>query len=213
MDSFGLSTTAEKPQAISQLTFHIALHKLETYLGMTGPLRRYVSHYAQFSESFQQRKTLILRSYAMEGNARSLSRCKAIQSDLPNVVSLPADRFMRIDLKLEKFIGEGKTWPLPSQATITQDKGLDDGESTGVKKNRTDADDDSFGKTRRVRVKREPLDNNTIETLPLTDSGLVLSGELGPHRWRTCYQVTMVEPQVVTIYRPPDHDSKDPLSI
>ena len=50
MDSIGLTTSEEKIRAISILTFLDSLRKLETYLGLTYWLRKYVNMYAGLSK-------------------------------------------------------------------------------------------------------------------------------------------------------------------
>src|SRR5438045_2766069 len=49
VDSLGLSTDAEKLEAISRLQFPEMLKQLEIYLGLTGYLRQYVPFYAAVS--------------------------------------------------------------------------------------------------------------------------------------------------------------------
>jgi hypothetical protein len=46
VDSFSLSTTDKKLAAIGKLQFPKTLKELEAYLGLTGYLRNYISHYA-----------------------------------------------------------------------------------------------------------------------------------------------------------------------
>ena len=70
VNSLGLSTSEEKLKAISELVFPQTLQALETYLGMTGYLRQYVSHYAALSEPLQQLKTLLLKEAPKKGSAR-----------------------------------------------------------------------------------------------------------------------------------------------
>ena len=61
VDSLGLSTDAEKLEAISRLQFPETLKQLEIYLGLTGYLRQYVPFYAAVSGPLQDRKNLLLR--------------------------------------------------------------------------------------------------------------------------------------------------------
>jgi hypothetical protein len=70
VDALGLSTTIEKLEAISKLEFPITLKDLETYIGMTGSLRRYVRNYAALIDPLQKRKTLLLRNGPCKGNPR-----------------------------------------------------------------------------------------------------------------------------------------------
>src|SRR5438477_8984526 len=61
VDSLGLSTDAEKLEAIAKLQFPKTLKQLEIYLGLTGYLRQYVPFYAAVSGPLQDRKNLLLR--------------------------------------------------------------------------------------------------------------------------------------------------------
>ena len=61
VDSLGLSTDAEKLEAISRLQFPEMLKQLEIYLGLTGYLRQYVPFYAAVSGPLQDHKNLLLR--------------------------------------------------------------------------------------------------------------------------------------------------------
>lgn len=53
VDSLGLSTAADKLEAIRSIQFPDKLKDLETYVGMTNYLRNYVSYYAQLVEPLQ----------------------------------------------------------------------------------------------------------------------------------------------------------------
>ena len=70
VDSMGLTTSEEKIRAISMLTFPNSLRKLETYLGLTCWLRKYVSMYAGISKPLQDRKTELLKDAPKSGSAR-----------------------------------------------------------------------------------------------------------------------------------------------
>ena len=70
VDSMGLTTSEEKIRAISMLTFPDSLRKLETYLGLTCWLRKYVRMYAGVSKPLQDRKTELLRDAPKSGSAR-----------------------------------------------------------------------------------------------------------------------------------------------
>lgn len=70
VDSFGLSTPAERLAAISKLIFPLTLSGLETYLGMTGYLREYVAWYAQIARPLQDRKTELLKPSPKGGRGR-----------------------------------------------------------------------------------------------------------------------------------------------
>ena len=51
--SLGLSTLEEKLRAIAKLKFPSNLRQLETYLGLTGWLRNYISYYARIAKLLQ----------------------------------------------------------------------------------------------------------------------------------------------------------------
>lgn len=52
------------------LQFPRTLRQLETYLGMTGALRQYVSNYAKRVEPLQRRKTDLLKGSPLAGRPR-----------------------------------------------------------------------------------------------------------------------------------------------
>lgn len=81
VDSLGLATTEEKLKAIAKLKFPRTLRQLEHYLGLTGWLREYVKGYAKISEPLQLRKTLLLKTAPIAGNAR---RSYASRAELIN---------------------------------------------------------------------------------------------------------------------------------
>src|SRR5436189_4309518 len=70
VDSLGLSTDAEKLEAISRLEFPETLKQLEIYLGLTGYLRQYIPFYAAISGPLQDRKTLLLQKGPTAGSQR-----------------------------------------------------------------------------------------------------------------------------------------------
>ena len=70
VDSFGLSTSEERLEAISRLKFPVTLAALETYLGMTGYLRNYIAWYAQIARPLQDRKTELLKPSPKGGRER-----------------------------------------------------------------------------------------------------------------------------------------------
>ena len=70
VDSLGLSTDAEKLEAIAKLQFPKTLKQLEIYLGLTGYLRQYVPFYAAVSGPLQDRKTLLLQKGPIAGPQR-----------------------------------------------------------------------------------------------------------------------------------------------
>ena len=78
VDSPGLSTAAEKLEAIANLEFPRTLQQLENYLGLTGYLRQYVPFYAAVSGPLQDRKTLLLRRGPSAGRQRKSFSLKAL---------------------------------------------------------------------------------------------------------------------------------------
>ncbi len=72
VDALGLSTPAEKLAAIQQLAFPKTLADLEMYLGLTGYLRQYVSHYTAIAQPLQDRKTYLLST--MRDNTSNKNR-------------------------------------------------------------------------------------------------------------------------------------------
>lgn len=62
VDSLGLSTSAEKIQAIKALKFPRSLRDLEIFLGLTGWLRSSIHWYAQIVKPLQERKTELTRN-------------------------------------------------------------------------------------------------------------------------------------------------------
>ncbi|GAW26152.1 hypothetical protein SAMD00023353_2201730 [Rosellinia necatrix] len=62
VDSFGLSTTKQRLEAIAKLAFPTSLKDLETFLGMAGYLRNNIPRYAQLVEPLERRKTNMLRA-------------------------------------------------------------------------------------------------------------------------------------------------------
>lgn len=77
VDSFGMSTTTERLEAIASLKFPKTLRELETWLGMTGYLRNYIPHYAGKVALLQQRKTNLLKlSPSNKGSQRCNFACR-----------------------------------------------------------------------------------------------------------------------------------------
>jgi hypothetical protein len=66
VDSFGLTISEEKLNAITQLEFPKTICQLEPYLGMTSYLRHYIPYYAQLVKLLQAQKTLLNRSIKRE---------------------------------------------------------------------------------------------------------------------------------------------------
>ena len=83
VDALGLTTTKEKLEAITRLSFPKTLKNLETYLGMTGYLRQYIPYYAQVVRPLQHRKTLLCRSTTTKGGARKRATPR-IEVDTPS---------------------------------------------------------------------------------------------------------------------------------
>ena len=79
VDAFGLTTAADKLEAIAKLDFPYTLKELETYLGLTGWLRGFIPWYAQKADALQTRKTLLLRqSPSTKGSIRKTFSRKTI---------------------------------------------------------------------------------------------------------------------------------------
>lgn len=72
VDAFGLTTEKEKMKALTDLQFSSNLKELETYLGLTGWLRSYISYYVQITAPLQLQKTELLRQ-----SPKAKSACKA----------------------------------------------------------------------------------------------------------------------------------------
>ena len=70
VDALGLATSTEKLSAIAKLRFPQNLRDLETYLGLTGYLRKYIPYYAQIVRPLQLRKTALGRHTMPSGAAR-----------------------------------------------------------------------------------------------------------------------------------------------
>ena len=70
VNSFGLSTSEEKLQAIQRLSFPHTLALLETYLGITSWLRNFIPRYAELARPLQTRKTMLLQKAPKAGQQR-----------------------------------------------------------------------------------------------------------------------------------------------
>ena len=70
VNSLELYTAEDKLKTISQIQFSSILSQLEIYLGLTGWLRNYVSHYAAIIKPLQNRKTKLLASGLKGGSNR-----------------------------------------------------------------------------------------------------------------------------------------------
>ncbi|KAJ9405571.1 hypothetical protein DTO045G8_6601 [Paecilomyces variotii] len=77
VDGLGLSSAEEKLKAIAQLPFPATLKQLETYLGLTGWMRRYCPGYAAIAEPLESRKTLLLRSLPTDSTKTKRQRLTA----------------------------------------------------------------------------------------------------------------------------------------
>ena len=63
-------------KAISLMKFPRTLGELETYLGFTSWLRKYVAYYAQQEQALQERKILLLLHGPKSGPARKMFSTK-----------------------------------------------------------------------------------------------------------------------------------------
>ncbi len=70
VNSFGLATDEEKLKAIASLKFPYTLNALEHYLGFTGWLRQFISHYAFITKPLLDRKTELLAKAPRSGQQR-----------------------------------------------------------------------------------------------------------------------------------------------
>jgi hypothetical protein len=70
VDSFRMSITKEKLEAITKLAFPKTAKELETYLGIAGWLRDKVPFYIYISKPLQDRKTKLFKRAPTKGNPR-----------------------------------------------------------------------------------------------------------------------------------------------
>lgn len=100
VNSLGLSTSKEKLNAISQLTYPRTLGDLEHYLGLTGYLRQYVEYYAQITEPLQTLKTLLFKESPSNGGGKR--RAYASTKQLPEPTKLELTAFQETQNALSK---------------------------------------------------------------------------------------------------------------
>ncbi|TAQ86585.1 hypothetical protein B7494_g5085 [Chlorociboria aeruginascens] len=91
--ALGLSTTAERLEAISRITFPTTLKNLETYLGITGYLRQFVKNYAIISKPLEDRKTALLKAAPAKGRPRQNF---SLKTSLQNPTSAELNSFRTI---------------------------------------------------------------------------------------------------------------------
>jgi hypothetical protein len=89
VDGLGMSTTDEKLKALVDLKFPTTLSQLETYLGMAGYLRNYVSRFAQIVEPLEDRKRSLMKPGPKAGKARK-AFARAAQVAEPTAKELQA---------------------------------------------------------------------------------------------------------------------------
>lgn len=70
VNAVGLSSAESKLDAISKLLFPSTLAQLETFLGMTGYLRKFVPKYAAVTKPLQDLKTQLLKNAPTKGQKR-----------------------------------------------------------------------------------------------------------------------------------------------
>lgn len=76
VDVLGLAIAEDKLKAIAHFKFLKTLAQLETYLGLTGYLRRYIPYSAQLSDPLQRRKTKLGKQLEKSGKARKREAAK-----------------------------------------------------------------------------------------------------------------------------------------
>lgn len=93
VDALGMTTAADKLEAITALEFPKTLKTLETYLGMTEYLRHYIPFYAQIVEPLQNRKTSLNKSL----RARNLSTGGGARKKAVAILSIVAPAPSELD--------------------------------------------------------------------------------------------------------------------
>ena len=78
VDGLGLTTSAEKLEAISSIKFPATLRDLEIYLGLTGYMRNYVPLYSLIARPLQETKTRLLKDAPNHGKERLAFTRKSI---------------------------------------------------------------------------------------------------------------------------------------
>jgi len=113
VDSFGMTTSEEKIEAISNLDFPRNRKDLERYLGLTGWLRNYVPYYAQLAAPLQRRKTLMNRNKAIgtlpvsKAEEESFTALQAMFAEPRFLTHFDPKRRLFVDLDASKQRGFG----------------------------------------------------------------------------------------------------------
>ena len=96
VDGLGMSTSQEKIQAITSLSFPKTLRDLEIFLGLTGWLRSSIPRYAQIANPLQERKTILTKGLGTgaKGPARKRGAVKVVYYD-PTEAELEAFRLLQ----------------------------------------------------------------------------------------------------------------------
>ncbi|POS82631.1 hypothetical protein EPUL_004731, partial [Erysiphe pulchra] len=76
VDALGLSSSEDKLQAISKLTFPCTLKQLEYYLCLTSWLRQYISHYAKRAAALQAQKMKLYQILRTKGISTGPKRAR-----------------------------------------------------------------------------------------------------------------------------------------
>lgn len=91
VDSFGLTTPAEKLKAIRDINFPTTLRSLEHFLGLGSSLRHFVPRYAVIAEPLEDRKTMLLRSHRrlnQDGTAKTGKMSKPARKTWATAINL-----------------------------------------------------------------------------------------------------------------------------
>ena len=101
MNFFDLFINEKKLKTISKLQFSRIFRQLKTYLNLIDWLKKYVSYYVDVSKVLQKRKTILLKFFLRENNARKTfaSRTRVDNLTLKEIVS-----FQILQFFLSKFI-------------------------------------------------------------------------------------------------------------
>ena len=70
VNNLNFITTEKKLKIIFKLQFSNSLKLLKFYLNLTEWMKNYVSYYAQLSNSFQTKKTLMLHKFLIKNNVK-----------------------------------------------------------------------------------------------------------------------------------------------
>jgi transposase InsO family protein len=95
VDALGISTPEERLRALTNLDFPETLSQLETYLGMAGYFRSYISRYAQIADPLEDRKRTLMRPGPTAGKARK-NFAKAAQVAAPTKDELTAFQTLQL---------------------------------------------------------------------------------------------------------------------